>query len=216
MRRVGRLHILTDTTLQDRYDHEGLARLALEGGSDTIQFRDKSASTRELIRIARGLSEICRRAGVPLIVNDRVDVAMAADAAGVHLGQSDFPISLARQMLGPDRIIGGSATTLEEATEVMWAGADYVGLGPVFGTDSKPDAKVAIGLERLREVAAALEIPVVAIGGIGIPQVSDILATGAHGIALIQAVVLAADPKAATAGLKAAIDAALPGDGTHA
>lgn len=210
MREVGRLHVLTDTRLQDRYGHEELARLAIEGGADTIQFREKRVSTRELIETARALNMICRRARVPLIVNDRIDVALAADAAGVHLGQSNFPISLARQILGPDRIIGGSAATIEQATEVMWAGGDYVGFGAVFATASKEDASAPVGLDRLREVAAALEIPVIAIGGVGLSQVSDVLGTGAHGIAVIRAVSLAQDPREAAAALRQAIDALLP------
>lgn len=210
MRAVGRLHVLTDTRLQDRYGHEELARLAIEGGADTIQFREKRASTRELIETARALNMICRRARVPLIVNDRIDVALAADAAGVHLGQSNFPISLARQILGPDRIIGGSAATIEQATEVMWAGVDYVGFGAVFTTASKEDTSAPVGLDRLREVAAALEIPVIAIGGVGLSQVSDVLGTEAHGIAVIRAVSLAQDPREAAAALRQAIDAWLP------
>jgi thiamine-phosphate pyrophosphorylase len=205
LRRVGRLHVLTDTTLQVRFGHEELARLAVAGGADTIQFREKHASTRDQIRIARALGEACRRADVALIVNDRVDVALAADAAGVHLGQEDFPITLARRLLGPDRIIGASATTLAQAEEAMWAGADYVGLGAVFATTSKPNASAPIGLETLREVARRIEVPVIAIGGIGLPQVPAVMAAGAYGVAVIQAVALAQDPQAAAAAIRAAL-----------
>ena len=208
LRRVGRLHVLTDATLQARYGHEELARLAIAGGADTIQFREKLASTREQIRIARTLAEACRRAGVALIVNDRIDVALAADAAGVHLGQEDFPIELARRLLGPDRIIGASAATAAEAEEAMWAGADYVGCGAVYATASKADAGPPLGPGALREIAGRLEIPVIAIGGIGLAQVPEVIAAGAHGVAVIRAVVLASDPQAATAALRAAVDAA--------
>ncbi len=209
LRRVGRLHVLTDAALQDRFGHEELARLALAGGADTIQFREKRASTREQVRVARALGEACRRAGAALIVNDRVDVALAADASGVHLGRADFPIALARRLLGPDRIIGGSASSLAEAQEAMRAGADYVGLGAIFPTKSKADASAPLGLAALRAAAGALEIPVIAIGGIGADQVAEVMAAGAHGVAVIQAVALAADPQAATSALMEAIQAAL-------
>jgi thiamine-phosphate pyrophosphorylase len=209
LRRVGRLHVLTDATLQDRCGHEELARLAVEGGADTIQFREKRASTREQIRLARALSEACRRAGVPLIVNDRVDVALAADAAGVHLGREDFPIAMARRLLGPDRIIGGSASTLAQAEEVMWAGADYVGLGAIYATTSKAGASAPLGPGTLREVARGIEIPVIAIGGIGLAQIPEVIAAGAYGVAVIQAVALAEDPRAAAAAIRAAIQAAI-------
>ncbi len=208
MRRVGRLHVLTDTTLQTRFSHEELARLAIEGGADTIQFREKRATTRELIRDARALADLCRRRGVALIVNDRVDVALAADAAGVHLGQDDFPIALARRLLGPDRVIGGSATTIEQAREVMRAGADYVGFGAVFATGSKQDASAPRGLDTLREICGELEIPVIAIGGIGLDRIAAVMGSGAHGVAVISAVVLAADPREAASAARRAIDGA--------
>ncbi len=212
MRRVGRLHVMTDTVRQERHDHAALARLAIEGGADTIQFREKRGTTRERIAIARELVAICRAAGVPLIVNDRVDIALAADAAGVHLGRGDFPISLARRMLGPDRIVGGSAATAEEAAEVMWAGADYVGIGPVFATASKADAGTPLGAEQLAGIAGDIEIPVLAVGGITAAEISRVFAAGAHGVAVIGAVALSEDPKAAVQSLRQAIDAALPGE----
>ncbi len=208
LRGVGRLHVLIGATPQARFGREELARLAIAGGADTIQFRDKHASNREQIRIACALVEICRRAGVALIVNDRIDVALAADAAGVHLGQEDFPIGLARRLLGPGRIIGASAATAGEAEEAMWAGADYIGCGAIYATASKADAGAPIGPGALREISGRLEIPVIAIGGIGPAQVPEVMAAGAHGVAVIQAVALAADPQAATASLRAAIDAA--------
>jgi len=202
--------VLTDATLQDRFGHEELARLAIAGGADTIQFREKRASTRDQIRLARALGEVCRRVGAALIVNDRIDVALAADAAGVHLGQTDFPIALARRLLGPDRIIGGSASSLAQAQEAMWAGADYVGLGAIYATASKADASAPLGPETLRAVAQGIEIPVIAIGGIDRTRVAEVMAAGAHGVAVIQAVALAPDPQAATAALLEAIRAALP------
>lgn len=211
MRPTGRLHVLTDTDLQDRLSHREIAQHAIAGGADCIQFRQKEGSTRALIAQARDVADLCRRKGVPLIINDRIDVAIAADAAGVHLGQDDFPISLARELLGPDRIVGGSAGNLEEARAAERAGADYVGFGAVYGTRSKQDASAPQGLARLAEVAEALEIPVVAIGGIGLEQVTEVMGTGAHGLAVLEAVTLAEDPEGAARRMRAAIDAILGG-----
>ena len=131
MKQIGKLHILTDIVLQNRFSHMELAKLAIRGGADTIQFRQKSGSTREMIQVAREVKQVCAENGVTFMVNDRVDVAIASEADGVHLGQDDFPIPLARELLGKGRIIGGSAATLEEARECLSEGADYVGFGPV-------------------------------------------------------------------------------------
>ncbi len=211
MRLTGRLHVLTDTDLQDRLTHREIAERAIAGGADCIQFRQKHGSTRALITQARDVADLCRRKGRALIINDRIDVAIAADAAGVHLGQEDFPISLARELLGPDKIIGGSAGNLEEARAAERAGADYVGFGAVYGTRSKQDASAPQGLERLTEVAKGLEIPVIAIGGIGSEQVAEVLGAGAHGVAVIEAVTLTEDPEDAARRMRAAIDAVLKG-----
>jgi len=208
------LHVLTDITRQDRHDHAELARRALEGGADAIQFREKRGATRGMIAIARVLAGICRDRGACLIVNDRLDVALAADAEGVHLGREDFPLSLARHLLGPDRVIGASAETVEEALEGMRAGADYIGAGPVYATGSKPDASAPIGLEGLRAIACAVEIPVIAIGGVTVERVPEILAAGAYGIAVIEAVACDPDPAAATRRLREALAAPAPGGRT--
>lgn len=207
MRRVGQLHFLTDARVQTPRSHRDLAQLALEGGADVIQLREKKASTRALIALGRELNALCRAAGATFIVNDRIDVALAVDAAGVHLGQDDFPISLARRLLGPDRLIGGSATTLAQAQVVAAAGADYVGFGAIYPTMSKADASSPRGLGDLREVVAQVEIPVIAIGGIDLARAPAVFATGAHGFAVIQAIAGADDPRAATAALKAVIEA---------
>jgi len=211
MRRVGRLHVLTDTVRQSRFDHAELARLALAGGADAIQFREKRGSARALIEIARAIAELCRRPGASMIVNDRLDVALAADAGGVHLGADDYPPSLAREILGPDRVIGVSARTAAEAVVAMDAGADYIGAGPVYTTASKPDAAPPIGADGLRAIVRAVEIPVIAIGGITAERIAEVLATGAHGVAVIEAVVCDPDPTAAARRLREAIDALVPG-----
>ena len=198
MKKVGRFHVLTDTLLQTHFSHVELAELAIAGGADTIQFRQKEGATRELIRVAEQIQRLCAGAGVTFIVNDRVDVAIAAGAKGVHLGQEDFPIPLARRLLGEEAIIGGSASTLEEARQCLLDGADYVGFGPVFPTASKQDAAPASGLDLLRRVVDAIPLPIIAIGGITQENASRVAKAGVHGIAVISAVCCQKDPEEAT------------------
>ncbi len=209
MSQVGRLHVLTDVTLQARFTHTELTRLAIEGGADTIQFRHKSGSTREMIENAREMKKICEDAGISFIVNDRIDVAIAAEAHGVHLGQDDFPIPLARKLLGEDKIIGGSAATIEEAELCLSDGADYVGFGPVFPTTSKDDAGPVSGIDILRQVVEAIPLPIIGIGGIFAHNTPDVIKAGAHGIAVISAVCCQEDPKQATKALHDALKAAI-------
>ncbi|MFH1057719.1 MAG: thiamine phosphate synthase [Pseudomonadota bacterium] len=201
MKQIGRLHVLTDTELQQRFSHAELADMAIAGGADVIQFRQKQGPTRTLIETARQMQAICRRRGVRLIVNDRLDVALAAEADGVHLGQDDFPLDLARQVLGAEKIIGGSASSLAEARLCQAAGVDYIGLGPVYPTTSKADASPAGGLTLVRQVAGELGLPVIAIGGINLERTAPVMAAGAHGIAVISAVCCQPNPAAAAAAL---------------
>ncbi len=213
-RPVGRLHVLTDQVLQKRYSHLELARLAVAGGADTIQLRQKTGSTREMIDTARAMRQLCDQAGVVFIVNDRVDVALAAGAHGVHLGQDDFPLPLARQLLGPSAILGGSASSLKEARKCLAEGADYLGFGPVFATTSKDDAGPASGLALLARVVKEIALPVVAIGGINAGNAPQVMAAGAHGVAVISAVVCQEDPRAAARALDQALG--YPAGGGHA
>jgi thiamine-phosphate pyrophosphorylase len=201
MKNIGKLHVLTDTALQSRFSHSELAGLAIRGGADTIQYRQKSGSTREMIRIAAQMKQVCSDHGVPLIVNDRVDVAIAAKADGVHLGQDDFPIPLARELLGQEMIIGASASNMEEVEKCLLDGADYVGFGPVYPTTSKNDAGLVKGVASLVQVAKAVPVPIIAIGGISLDNVSEILETGIHGIAVISSVCCQEDPEQATKAL---------------
>jgi thiamine-phosphate pyrophosphorylase len=198
---IGRLHILTDTKFQRKFTHVELARLAIEGGADAIQLRDKELSTRELIEIAKAIKEICREHKVTFIVNDRVDVAFAVDADGVHLGQDDLPISVARRIL-KDKIIGGSAGNEEELERCISEGADYIGFGPVFHTSTKADAGPQVGLDALRNIVKRSPIPVIAIGGIDDQNASQVLETGVHGIAVVSFVSRAKDPRQATERLR--------------
>jgi len=197
MKKIGKFHVITDTLIQNRFSHVELAEMALAGGADTIQFRSKSGKIRELIETATQMKALCKEAGVPLIINDRVDIALAVGADGVHLGQDDFPIPLARKLLGPAAIIGSSAGNMEEALKCLSDGADYIGSGPVYGTDSKPDAGKPTGVENIRIIAAEIPLPIIAIGGITDPDINELLGAGAHGVAVISAVCLDDNPEAA-------------------
>jgi len=194
MKRIGRFHVLTDSCLQTQFSHLELAELAIAGGADTIQFREKSGETRQMIHIAEQMQALCKTAGVTFIINDRVDVALASHADGVHLGQSDFPIPLARKLLGNEVIIGGSAGTLEEARNCLLEGADYIGFGPVYPTLSKEDAGPAGGRELLKQVVDEIPLPIIAIGGITKDNVPMVIQAGVHGIAVISAVCCQKDP----------------------
>jgi thiamine-phosphate pyrophosphorylase len=198
MKKIGRLHVLTDTVLQGRFSHLELTKQAIEGGADTIQFRQKSGSTKQMIEIALGMKRICAEKGAAFIVNDRIDVAIAAEADGVHLGQDDFPIPLARKLLGKDRIIGGSAATPEEIETCIREGADYVGFGPVYPTGSKDDAGPVSGIDFLKRIVQSTSIPLIAIGGIDPSNTTQVMDAGAHGIAVISAVCCQTDPQKAT------------------
>jgi thiamine-phosphate pyrophosphorylase len=195
---IGRLHILTETVLQTRFSHAELTRLAIAGGADTIQLRQKEGATRTMIETALQMKRLCEEAGVIFIVNDRIDVAIAAKADGVHLGQNDFPIPLARELLGEKSIIGGSAATLEEARICLAEGADYVGFGPVYPTTSKDDAGPVSGLGLLKEVVRSIPLPIIAIGGVDSRNTPDVIKAGARGIAVISAVCCRENPEEET------------------
>lgn len=196
MKKIGRLHVITDVVLQDRFSHSALAQMAVAGGADTIQFRQKEGSTRALVETAIAMKHAC--GNVPLIVNDRVDVAIAAEADGVHLGQDDFPIEKARVLLGEDAVIGGTAKTLSQAHQCVAEGVDYIGFGPIYATGSKADAGLVKGPEGLREMVNGISVPIIAIGGIGIENAGEVMRAGAHGIAVISAVCCQPDPTEAT------------------
>jgi thiamine-phosphate pyrophosphorylase len=205
--RIGQLHVITDTSVQSRFTHEQLAEYACAGGADVIQMRDKQLARAEFAATARRVLEICRLHHVRFIVNDRVVVAHEIGADGVHLGRNDMSLYDARAILGPDRIIGASAGNVDAAIEAEWEDADYVGFGHIFATGSKQKATPPVGIEGLAGACAEVEVPVIAIGGITEETVLAIMKAGARGIAVIGAVCRADDPRAATARLRAAIDA---------
>lgn len=201
MRQIGALHVITDTVLQSRFTHVQLAELAIAGGADIIQLRQKQGTTRELVEIALQMQEVCARYDVPLIVNDRVDVALAAGAAGAHLGQEDLPMAAARQLL-PAGLLGASARTPEKILEAVRSGADYIGFGPICATSSKPDAEQPKGLVGLRRMCGLTTCPVIAIGGITEQTAFEVVRAGAHGIAVLSAVCCQPDPEAGTRRLR--------------
>lgn len=180
---------------------------ALAGGADIVQLRDKSASPGELLEKARALRELTRRFDVPFIVNDHLDIAIASDADGVHLGQDDMPIAEARRRLGPDRIIGISTHAIGQAREAELAGADYIGVGPVFPTGTKP-GRQAVTTAYVRQVAAEIRIPWVAIGGIALDNAEEVLAAGATRLCAVSAIVGSPDPAGVCRAFQAKIQAA--------
>lgn len=208
---IGRLHILTDFFFQQRFSHEELARRAIAGGADTIQFRQKRGPIRHKLFSAQRTAEVCQEAGVPLIVDDHVELFLATGAAGVHVGQEDLPVHLVRRIVGDAAIVGATANTARQALEAEDAGASYIGFGPVYPTRSKANPAAVRGLEGLAEVSTRLQIPVIAIAGITAERVPDVLAAGAHGVAVMTAVTNAEDPAAATRPFRVAIDAFLAG-----
>jgi thiamine-phosphate diphosphorylase len=178
---------------------------ALAGGVTAVQLRAKRLTDRELVVLAGALGERCRALGALFVVNDRLDVALAAGAGGVHLGVDDLPLERARAIAGPELVIGYSPEHDEQAATARARGADYLGVGPVFGTTSKADAGAAIGLETLRRRVALAGIPVIGIGGIGATNAASVVATGAVGVAIVSAILRAADPRAAASDLDLAV-----------
>ena len=182
-----------------------VVRAALQAGAPSIQLRGKDQPAREQVDLARALLAETRAASALLWINDRLDVALAAGADGVHLGQDDLPVEAARRIVPPGFAIGISAETPELARAAERGGADYVGTGPVYETGSKADAGAAVGLARVSDVAAAVRIPVLGIGGIAAENAGAVARAGAAGVAVISAVMRAADPAAATRALLAAV-----------
>lgn len=201
-----KLHVLTDRASSCGRDTLTVARAALDGGATVIQLRDKAASTALLLEEGRALRSLTRAYGALLIINDRVDIALAVEADGAHIGQDDLPASLARQLLGPERILGMSAGNIAEASIALAADADYLGIGPIFGTQSKADAGQAIGTQLLTHLATTCALPLVAIGGISPANAAAALQAGACGVAVISAVVGAEDITAATSRLAKALE----------
>ncbi|WP_418286203.1 thiamine phosphate synthase [Halorubrum sp. DTA46] len=210
--REWRTYLVTQESRSAGRETAAVVEAALDGGVDVVQLREKEASARDRYRLGGRLRELTAAADVPLIVNDRIDLAAAVDADGVHLGQTDLPPRVARKQLGDGAIVGVSASTIEAARAAERAGADYLGVGAVYGTDSKDveGDRDGIGTDRVRAVAEAVEVPVIGIGGIDADNAEPVVAAGAAGVAVISAITAAADPRAATEALRAAVAAAEP------
>jgi thiamine-phosphate pyrophosphorylase len=203
---IGRLHVLTDFLFQQRFSHAELATAAAAGGADTIQFRQKDGGVRPRLVELRRTVEACRQAGVPLLVDDHVDLALVVGASGVHVGQYDLPVDAVRSIVPPAFIIGASATSASDALAAERAGADYIGFGPVFPTGSKRNPASVKGLYGLQAACEAVSIPVIAIAGITPERVREVLDAGAHGVAVMTAISTASDPIEATGRFRRQID----------
>jgi thiamine-phosphate pyrophosphorylase len=183
------LYVITDRAIAGGLTHEEIAERAIAGGADVIQLRDKECGCRELCQIGRALRTITIKTGTIFIVNDRLDVALACGADGVHLGQDDMRVDVARQIAPPGFIIGVSVGTVDEAIRAEQEGADYLALSPVFSTASKNDAGPGRGLDAVREIRQSVSVPVIAIGGINLDNVQEVIEAGADGVAVISVVV---------------------------
>ena len=185
----------------------GLAGVA--GGASVVQLREKDIPTRAFVDLAKHLKAFLAGSGVPLIVNDRVDVALAADADGVHVGQDDMEVADVRRLIGPNRILGLSVETLDQARAAEDWDVDYYGVSPIFATPTKTDTRGAWGVDGLRALRARTERPLVAIGGLHVGNAAEVVAAGADGVAVVSEICAAGDPQAAAVGLRRVVDAAL-------
>ena len=175
---------------------EASVESALRGGTTVIQLREKDCSSREFYELGLRVKKITERYNAPLIINDRVDIALAVGAAGVHVGQGDLPCKVVREMVGPDMIVGVSAATLDEAVRAEQDGADYLGVGAMYATATKTDTR-PVSMEELLKIRAAVKIPIVVIGGINKQTLGNFKGTGVNGLAVVSAIVAQPDPEAA-------------------
>ena len=201
------VYLVTDPGLVGLRGVVGTVEAAVAGGATMVQLRDPHAKTRALVDVARAILAVTRPAGVPFIVNDRVDVALAAGADGVHVGQSDMRVAVARALAGPDMILGLSITA-ETDLDGDLAGVDYLGVGPVYATGTKPDATPPMAVGGLAAIAARTRLPIVAIGGLHAGNAADVVAAGADGVAVVSAICAAPDPEAAARELRGIVAAA--------
>ena len=203
-------YLVTQASISEGRSTLEIVRAAIDGGVDAVQLREKGESARSRYELGLELRELTAEAGVDLLVNDRVDIAQAIDADGVHVGQSDLPVPVARELLGPEAVVGCSASTVAEARDAEADGADYLGVGSVYGTTSKdvPEAETGVGPERIAEIAEAVSIPVVGIGGITADNAGPVAEAGAVGVAVISEIAAADDPAAATADLVETVETA--------
>ena len=195
------VYLVTDH--RDKTDEEFLNFIeeAIKGGTSIVQLREKTASTKDFYKLALKVKEITSKYDVPLLINDRIDIALAIDSDGVHIGQDDMPADIAREIIGDDKILGVSASTVEEAKKAQMDGADYIGSGAVFPTSTKDDAD-SVSKPQLKEIVDSIDIPVVAIGGITLENANTLKDTGIAGFSVVSAIMSAKDPKEASQKLK--------------
>ena len=195
------LYLVTDRALAGERDFEDLVGRAIRGGCTLVQLREKEASSGEFYERALRLKKITDYFHVPLIIDDRIDIMLAVDAAGVHLGQSDLPAEAARQIIGPDKILGVSARTVEDAEKAESDGADYLGVGAVYPTTTKGDAE-KVSREELEKICSTVSIPVVAIGGLNARNIPSLEGSGISGVAVVSAIMAQDRPEEAVRLLK--------------
>ncbi|WP_296869150.1 thiamine phosphate synthase [uncultured Methanobrevibacter sp.] len=195
------VYLVTDRRNKTDEEFLNIIEEAIKGGTTVVQLREKTASTKEFYDLALRVKEITSRYGVPLLINDRIDIALAVDSEGVHIGQDDMPADIAREIIGEDKILGVSASTVEEAKKAEIDSADYIGSGAVFPTATKDDAD-SVSEEELKEIVDSIDIPVVAIGGITIENAHTLKASGIAGFSVVSAIMSAEDPKEASEKLK--------------
>lgn len=200
-----RVYVLTDRLLSRGRSEREIAQAAIAGGATAIQLRWKSGSLREAVAVGQEVRDLCRAAGVMFVVNDRVDLAVSLGADAVHLGDEDLPISETRRIVGEEMVIGYSPSTLVDALQGERLGADYLGVGPIYGTSTKSDAGEPVGTRRIAEVCRSISIPVVGIGGINAGNAGPVIEAGAAGVAVISSVVAADDVREATVKLASAV-----------
>ncbi|WP_405288773.1 thiamine phosphate synthase [Methanobrevibacter sp.] len=195
------VYLVTDRRNKTDEEFLNIIEEAIKGGTTIVQLREKTASTKEFYDLALKVKEITSRYDVPLLINDRIDIALAVDSEGVHIGQDDMPAGIAREIIGEDKILGVSASTVEEAKKAEIDSADYIGSGAVFPTATKDDAD-SVSEEELKEIVDSIDIPVVAIGGITIENAHTLKASGIAGFSVVSAIMSAEDPKEASEKLK--------------
>ena len=191
------LYLVTDRGLAQGRSTLDIVKAAVQGGVTCVQLREKECPTLEFIEQALSIKEFLSARGIPLIINDRLDVAQAVGADGIHLGQTDMPLDMARAIAGDSMIIGISAESLEDAIEAEKGGADYLGVSPIYATPTKTDTAPPLGLEGLRQIRQAVDIPLVGIGGLNRDNAAEVIRGGADGVAVVSAIVAAEDPRAA-------------------
>jgi len=195
------LYLVTDRALSRGRSTMAIVSAAVAGGVRVVQLREKSAETREFFQEAMAVRGFLKKRKIPLIINDRIDVALAVEADGVHLGQKDMPIESARRILGDSMIIGISAESMADAVAAEKAGADYLGVSPIFSTPTKTDTAPALGLEGLRRIREVVSLPLVGIGGLNAGNAARVIEHGADGVAVVSAIVSADDPELAARAL---------------